>query len=129
MRSSLRFLSLSALLAGCTTVRAVQPTELSPPHPPARVWVTRADRSTVRFDSASLQADSLIGKTEGVRQSVPLSDVTLVRESARSPARTTALALGLTGVTVALAYEFLFKPSDHHCEALCSAACGCITSP
>ena len=38
------------LTAACTTVRTVERAELSPPNPPTRVWVTRADHSTVVVD-------------------------------------------------------------------------------
>jgi hypothetical protein len=62
------------LTAGCTAMRAVDRADLSPPNPPTRVWVTRADHSTVVVDYPRVSADSLIGMVSGWPERLPLSE-------------------------------------------------------
>jgi hypothetical protein len=102
MRFPLRSIPIGLLLVACSTVRTVQPTELRPPQAPTRVWVTRADRSTVVFDSARVSADSLIGVVNGSLAHLALSEATELRAREPSEARTAALALSVGGVAGAL---------------------------
>jgi len=104
MRSLLRSLPVGVVLtAACTNVRTVQPADLSPANAPTRVWVTRADRSTVVFDSANVRGDSLIGIANGQPQRVALSETTVLRAEEVSEARTLALvALGVGAVAMAV---------------------------
>jgi hypothetical protein len=124
MRFSLRFLSLSVLLASCSTVRTVQPTELSLPHAPARVWVTRADQTIVVFDSARVSADSLIGLVDGAPERLPLSEAAVLRARLPSEAHTAALAAVVVGTAAAAVMYLAFSQSGsagHHfpCNLLC----------
>ncbi len=68
MRLALRFLPVCVPLAcACTTLRPVQPDQLTSRHLPARVWVIRADQSVAVFDSAHVEGDSLVGMVNGKR--------------------------------------------------------------
>ena len=99
MRSPLQIVSVGALLVACTTVRPVQPAELSPPHAPTRVWVTGADRSTVVLDSAHVTGDTIVGLVSGRPRRLALSEATVLRVEELSEARTLALmALSVGGV-------------------------------
>jgi hypothetical protein len=120
MRSFLRSLPIGAgtwllLTAACTTLNTVQPAELSPPHALTRVRVTRADHTTVVFDSARASADTLIGIVDGQPQRLPLSEVTALRVREAAPDRTAGLVfLGVSGV-VALAVYFVDHPETPPC--------------
>ena len=123
MRFPGRILSLSALLASCTTVRAVQPAELSPPHTPARVWVTRSDQSTVVFDSAQIHGGVLVGLVNGAPENLPVSETTVLRAREHSEARTAAVVLGVTaaaaGAVMYLAFTQPGSPGPSVCQADC----------
>jgi len=81
----------------------VERAELSPPNPLTRVWVTRADHTTLVLDSARVRADSLIGMVNGQPQRLPLSAVTVLRVREAAPGRTAGLVfLGVTGVAMAI---------------------------
>src|SRR5712691_262123 len=114
MRFPLRVLPLGAgtclLVTGaCTAMRTVERVDLSPPNPPTRVWVTRADHSTVVVDYPRLSADSLIGQVDGWPERLPLSDVTVLRVREPSPDRTAGLVfLSVTGA-FALAVHLVEK--------------------
>jgi hypothetical protein len=115
MRSPLCSLPLGALLSGaatsllltaaCTDLQTVQPADLSPPHPPARVWVTRADHSTVIFNDPRVSGDSLIGVVNGQPQRLRLSETTALR--VREPAPDLTAELVLSGVAGAALVYFL----------------------
>jgi hypothetical protein len=104
MRSLLRSLPVGAgtcllLTAACTTIHTVEPADLSPPNPLTRVWVTRADHTTVVFDDARVSADSLIGMVNGQPQRLPLSEAMALRVREPAPDRTAKLVfVGVTGV-------------------------------
>ena len=112
MRFTLRSIPIGAgawllLITACTAVRTVQPTELSPPNLPTRVWVTRADHSTVVFDSARVNADSLIGIVNDQPKRLPLSAVTVLRVWEAAPDRTAKLVvLPAFGAAVVLVLYF-----------------------
>ena len=61
------------MTAACTSVHTVAPADLSSPNPLTRVWVTRADRTTVVFDFARVSADSLVGFVDGQPERLRLS--------------------------------------------------------
>jgi len=139
LRFPLRSLSVGAgacllLTAGCTAMRAVDRADLSPPNPPTRAWVTRADHTTVVFDSARVSADTLIGSVDGQPQRLPLSEATVLRVREAAPDRTAGLVfLGVSGV-VALAVYLVDKTPDYMlvCFYICpygTACCrgGCCT--
>src|SRR4029077_64150 len=109
MRSSLRFQLIAVLIAGagtlllltaaCIATRPVERADLSPPNPLTRVWVTRADHTTVVLDSARVSADTLIGLIDGQPQRLPLSEATALRVREPSPERTAGVVfLGAAGV-------------------------------
>ncbi|SRR6266566_1779027 len=112
----LRILAVSALLtAACTSMRTVERPDLSPPNLPSRVWVTRADHSTVVVDYPRVSADSLIGMVKGWPERLPLSAVTVLRVREASADRTAGLVfLSVTGA-VALAVHFVDRASPSPC--------------
>jgi hypothetical protein len=118
------------LTAACTAIHTVEPADLSPPNPPTRVWVTRADHTTVVFDSARVGADSLIGVVNGEPERLPLSEVPVLRVREAAPDRTAGLVfLGAAGV-LALAVYLVDTQSTgpHACNALCpynQPTCAC----
>jgi hypothetical protein len=139
MRLALRFLPFSALLAcaaACTTLRPVQPDQLTSLHSPARVWVTRADHSVAVFDSARVESDSLVGVVNGQPQRVALVDITMLRARERSGERTAALMLFGASVGTALVVDAMATnqgPGKSSCPAVNSGSfpvSGCpITAP
>jgi hypothetical protein len=66
-----------------------------------RVWVTRADHSTVVVFSPELQADTLEGFIFGEYQRMPMSEALAIQERRQAPAKTAALILGATAVILA----------------------------
>ncbi len=124
MRYPLRSLATGArfsllLATGCTTVRTVQPAELSPPHPPRRTWVTRVDRSVMALDSARVSADTVIGIVNGARQRLPLSEVTVLRVREASPDRTAALVFFSAPAAVVIMANLLNpRPEELACPFL-----------
>jgi len=108
MRSLLQIVLTGALLVACTTVRAVQPADLSPSQPPTRVWVTYADHTTVVLDSARVSGDTLIGSVNGEPERIPLSAATFLRARRSSPERTAALWAALSvGALAAVAVPLI----------------------
>ena len=99
------------LTAGCTALQTVDPSELRPPSPLTRVSVTRANDTTVVFDSAHVVADTLIGSVNGVPARLPFSEAKILQVRKLSGERTAALVfLGVGGAGVALAIHFLNQP-------------------
>jgi uncharacterized protein YfaQ (DUF2300 family) len=131
MRSPLRSLCFSTRLASswmlfitaaCTTFRPVQPDQLTPPQSPARVWVTRGDRSVAVLDSARVEGDSLVGIVNGTAERLPLTGAT-IQTRQLSIGRTAALA---GAVAVALTVYLLDKgaaPQAFVCPPAMSAPC------
>jgi hypothetical protein len=104
------------LTSACTSVRTVQPADLSPPNPLTRVWVTRADHTTVVLDSARVSADSLIGIVDGQPQRLRLSEATALRFREPAPDRTAGLVfLGASGVLALAVYLVDKKPPPGPC--------------
>lgn len=88
-------------LAACHTMQPVPPAELQAVPGPERVWVTRADHSTVLVLSPQLQGDTLKGFIFGEYQKIPVSDAVSIQRQHQAPARTAALVLGATAVVLA----------------------------
>ena len=125
MRLPLQIVPVGALFVACTTVRPVQPAELSPPHAPTRVWVTGANHSTVVLDSARVSGDSLVGSVNGQAQRLVLSEATVLRAREPSEARTAALVFfGVSGAFVLVAHFVDKSPAPYCAENLC-AVCNC----
>jgi hypothetical protein len=125
MRSPLQIVPVGALLVACTTVRPVQPADLRAPNPPARVWVTHADHTTVVLDSARLSGDTLIGLVDGQPQRLPLSEATVLRARGPADARTEGLVLlGIGGVVVLWAHFAAIAPPIPTCASFCSLSQG-----
>ena len=93
---------LAASLTACTKwqVQAVSPQQLLAEHQPARVRVTRADRTAIVLRQPELVSDTLYGIARdsagpaGPRQGVPLSDIAQIAIRRRDPLATGLLALG-----------------------------------
>jgi len=129
MRLTLRPLPVSAgtwplLTAACTTLHTVQPADLSSPNPPVRIWVKRADHTTVVFDSARVSADSLIGMVNGTPQRVRLSEVAVLRAREPAPGRTAGLVFLGAGGVLALAVYLVDRPPPPY-----SGPCPCGFGP
>jgi len=103
------------LTAGCTEMRTVERDELSPPSPQTRVWVTRADHTTLVVDSARVSADTLVGIVDGEPQRLPLAETAALRIPEPAPDRTAGLVfLGASGV-LALAVHFVARGNPINC--------------
>jgi hypothetical protein len=90
------------LLAGCHTMRAVQPAQLGTARELSVVWVTRSDRSTVVVRGPEVRADTLIGFVDGAYHEMPLSEVVSISAREAAHARTAALVVGSLAVTSVL---------------------------
>jgi hypothetical protein len=109
-----------ALLAGCTATRTVERADLSPSNPLTRVWVTRADHTTVVVDHPRVSADSLIGLVDGQLQRLPLSEATALRVREPSPERTAGLVfVGAAGVLAFALYLVDKTPPPQPCTIEC----------
>lgn len=105
MRSVTAGVLIAAALAsaGCYTMKPVALENLGSV-PSARVWVTRADQSTVIVDGPRVLENKLVGFVEKVYQEMPTADVTRVMARRMAPGRTTAVvAAGLVGVVATIA--------------------------
>ena len=89
--------------AGCYTMKPVALEGLGSV-PSGRVWVTRADQSTVIVDGPRVLENKLVGFVDKVYQEMPTADVTQVMARRLVPARTTALVgAGLVGIVATIA--------------------------
>ena len=102
---------LGACLA-CTTVQQISPARLSASHAPSRIWVTRADHATIELEAPSLHSDTLVGLHDGFLIRVAEADVLSVKADVVSPARTTALIVGIGAVAGYVTYLLVFKPES-----------------
>jgi hypothetical protein len=96
-------------LAGCMTVRKVQPAEYIPKYSPAVVWVTANDNSYTPVAQPRIVGDSLKGTWVGLQEpvAIPLSDIQSVQAKMSSPKRTVILVASLGVVSTAVLYTLL----------------------
>jgi hypothetical protein len=125
MRYVLRCMPVCALFAACTTVREVQPSELSRTHAPTRVWATLSDHSMLMLDSAVVQGDTLIGKVDGGWRRLPLANGETLHAREPSQSRTVALVAVTVGATAAGSWYLLKQDgapgsTPHPCFAACA---------
>ena len=81
--------------------------------------MTRADHATISLDSPSITSDTLVGLHDGFLIRVAEADVSSVKASVPSPARTTALLIGIGVAAAYTTYLLVFKPEDP--ENICFA--------
>ncbi|SRR6266699_3582047 len=131
MRFPLRSLPVGAgtwllLTAACTATRIVERADLSPANPPSRVWVTRADHSTVALDYPRVSADTLIGMVSGWPERLPLSEVTVLRVREAAPDRTAALVFSSATGVFALAIYLVDRPPPPPPAGYCPPGVMCV---
>ena len=131
MRSLLRSIPVGAgswllLTAACTATRPVERADLSPSNPLTRVWVTRADHTTVVFDSVRVSADTLIGLVDNQPERVALSEATVIRVREPAPERTAGLWFLGAGGVLALAVYLVDRPPP---PGPCNAGVMCMYTP
>lgn len=100
-RVAIQSMVAAVLVAGCHTMRPVPAADLRASRLPERVWVTRADHSIVVVNDPQLSGDTLRGYVFGEYQQIPVSQAVAIREQHRAPARTAALVVSATAVTLA----------------------------
>jgi hypothetical protein len=87
-------------VAGCTTVRSVQPAVYIPQHSPATVWVTYHDNSLIPVAQPRIVGDSLMGTWQGLQEPVAISLTEIQTVQARMPSpKKTALLFTVLGLT------------------------------
>ena len=89
------------LTAACHSMSVVRPAQLTSANAPSRVWLTRADHSTVVMESPQLVSDTLRGLIDGMPQRIPLAQTTLMRVRHPAPLRTAAVVLVASGAGLA----------------------------
>jgi hypothetical protein len=95
-------LGLLLAVAGCMTVKRVQPAEYIPQHNPEVVWVTYTDQSFVPVSRPKIVGDSLLGTWQGLQEPVRISLKEIQTVQARLPApKRTALLFTVIGVSAA----------------------------
>ncbi len=82
-------------IAACHTLRPLPSTQLNTNSEP-RLWVTRADHSTLVLDEPRVQGDTLSGVIHGEARRLPLSDAIAIRARRPAPVRT-AVVVALSG--------------------------------
>jgi hypothetical protein len=106
-------------------MRFVQPADLSPPNSLTRVWLTRADHTTVVVDYPRVSADSLVGMVSGWPERLPLSEVAVLRVREPAPDRTAELVfLGAAGVLALAVYLVDRPPPPGPCVCNYPECCG-----
>ena len=91
--------------AACHTLGRVGPNALTSSPRPERVWVTRADSSTVVLQDPVLRGDTITGLLYGEPERVQLSDARAIRVRRSDPVRT-AVVVAISGVA---AGEWLWR--------------------
>ena len=66
-------------MAACTSVRPVQPAQLTPEYGPDVVWVTRTNNTVLQVVEPVMKRDTLRGKLNGERVRIPLSEIRSVQ--------------------------------------------------
>jgi hypothetical protein len=119
---------LSAVAAGCHTVRSVQPAQLTSGRSVDRVWVTLGDQSTVTIDLPELYGDTLTGIVYGEPQRIALSDAKAIRARRSAPARTLALALAAGALAVS-GFAYMQSRPDVGTARYCGNSIGSRPAP
>jgi hypothetical protein len=103
------------MLASRTTLRPIPPAELTPPHPPTRVWLRLHNNDSIlAVDSAAVQHGTLDGVVDGSRREFSLSDVSQLEVRRLSKQRTYALiVIGVAGVMTASYFLTRSESCDH----------------
>lgn len=90
-------------LTACSTLKPVAtPQQFIPTAQPARIWVTRADNSTLLLEAPRLLGDTLVGFVGGRYQEMLLPQVRWMGVRQPAPRRTTVLVAGLVLVGAGL---------------------------
>lgn len=79
-------------IAACHTLTPVPASQVTPTSEP-RVWVTRADHSTIVLDDPRIQGDTLAGLVHGESRRVPLSDAVTIKARRPAPVRTAVVVV------------------------------------
>jgi hypothetical protein len=105
-------LALAAIVAtaACHTMRPMTRAQWNTGSPPSRVWVTGADRATVRIDAPELNGDTLTGIVNGEPERILLADVISIRARRSAPARTAIVAVVVGGATFAGLWYMEHRP-------------------
>jgi hypothetical protein len=82
-------------IAACHTLRPVAATQVRMTSEP-RLWVTRADHSTIVLDDPRVHGDTLSGVNRGEPHRVALSDAIAIRARRSAPLRT-AIVVAASG--------------------------------
>ena len=92
---------IGGVLSACYTVQPIHTGELQSLKSADRVWIMRADQSTISVSSPQLVGDTVIGRVDGIREHFLLSDTVQVGTRHLAPARTaaavSATVLGVAG--------------------------------
>ena len=107
-----RIAALALALAACHTWGRITPQEITAGSGNAhsRVWVTRADNSTVQLGDPQLIGDTLTGMVNGEPDRIALSDVVTIRARRSAVGRTIMLGVAATGVAFAGLYYMEHRP-------------------
>jgi hypothetical protein len=87
-------------LAACHTMQSIRPAELTGVGND-RVWVTRGDRSIIEVVNPKVQGDTLEGIVFGEFERMPVTEAVTIRARRAAPARTAALIIGASAITLA----------------------------
>ncbi|HUK22536.1 MAG TPA: hypothetical protein VLV45_13395 [Gemmatimonadales bacterium] len=122
------FMLGALLLAGCHTIRPVEPAQLTASSGVQRVWVTRTDQSTIAMDLPQVVGDTLTGMLHGEPQSIPLSDATVILARKAAPARTAVVVMLAGGLALA-GFAYMESRPDVGDASYCGNAIGSRPAP
>jgi hypothetical protein len=113
MLRELKTTSLVLALAGCSSVRPVQPSEFIPRKNPPMVWVEVKQGPVQALNHPQIKGDTLKGVWENTQEEValPLNDVESVRVKQFDTGRTVAL-VAIGGAAVAIAAYFASQAGE-----------------
>lgn len=115
----LRLASVALVLsAACHNMRSLPENRLNAADLPQRIWVTRADHSTIKLDAPHLTGDTLSGFVDGQYREMRLGETTAIRARERAPART-AVVVTATSVALLSAFMYLEARRDVGTAAVC----------
>jgi len=119
---------LSALAAGCHTIRSVQLAQLTSGRQVERVWVTLGDQSTVMIDLPELYDDTLTGIVYGEPQRIAFADARAIKVRRSAPVRSLALALAASALAVG-GFAYMQSRPDVGDARYCGNAIGSRPAP